>query len=236
MTDEKRRVQNFNDFCGVLADAGFSMGGGNAHGIFTAIPVGWDNQQYSDSPVRWFTGDPDTDPWEWHRRVLSERGDIAYAKVFFGISGYITKEWYPYFYAVRRGFSLEEEYRRGTVAAASKRIYDTLNAYGMLGVHELKQFGGFGRDENSAFERALIELQMKMAITACGQKQKQDKHGKPYGWHATVFCTPEDFWAARGLTLEETDPIKAEHKILKQIYRINPEAEEKNALKFIRGR
>ncbi len=231
-----KAVLNFNDFCGVLTNAGFSMGGGNAHGIFTAIPVGWDNQQFSDSPVRWFTGNPDTDPWEWHRRVLSERGDIAYAKVFFGASGYITKEWYPYFYAVRRALSLDEEYRRGTVAAVSKRIYDTITAYGMLGVHELKQLGGFGRDENSAFERALIELQMKMTITACGQKQKQDKRGKPYGWHATVFCTPEDFWSARGLTLEELDPVEAENKVLEQIYRINPEADEKNALKFIRGR
>jgi len=229
-------VQNFNDFCGVLTDAGFSMGGGNSHGIFTAIPVGWENQQFTDSPVRWFTGNPDTDPWEWHRRVFSERNDIAYGKVFFGAGGYITKEWYPYFYAVRRGLLLDEEYRRGTVAAVSKRILDTISAYGMLAVHELKQFGGFGRDETSAFERALIELQMKIALTVCGQKQKQDKHGKPYGWPATVFCTPEDFWAARGLTLTGIDPVEAENKILKQIYRLNSEADEKNASKFIRGR
>jgi len=229
-------VQNYNDFCGVLTDAGFSMSGGNAHGIFTAIPVSWENQQFSESPIRWHTENPETDPWEWRMRVLSERSDIAYAKVFFGIGGFITKEWYPFFYAVRKGISFQDEYRQGTMTNAAKRIYDTISAYGMLAVHELKQFGGFGRDENSAFERALVELQMKMVITACGQKQKQDKHGKPFGWHVTVFCTPEDFWVSRGLTLKKIDPVEAENRILEQIYRINPEAGEKNALKFIRGR
>jgi len=231
-----KQVLNFHDFCDVLTDAGFSMGGGNAHGIFTAIPISWENQKFSDSPVRWFTGKPDTDPWEWHRRVFTERNDIAYGKVFFGASGYITKEWYPYFYAVRRGLSFGEEYRHGTVTNAAKRIYDTISAYGMLAVHELKQFGGFGSDERPAFERALIELQMSMAITACGQKQKQDKHGKPYGWPATVFCTPEDFWAARGMIINEADPAIAEEMILRQVYHLNPEADEKNTLKFIRGR
>ena len=42
-------------------------------------------------------------------RVLEEREDIAYSKVFFRTSGYITREWYPYFYAVRRkGESFQE--------------------------------------------------------------------------------------------------------------------------------
>ena len=45
-------------------------------------------------------------------RVLEERTDIAYSKVFFKTSGFITREWYPYFYAVRRnGESFEEVYR-----------------------------------------------------------------------------------------------------------------------------
>ncbi|HOP11273.1 MAG TPA: hypothetical protein PK629_07265 [Oscillospiraceae bacterium] len=229
-------VCNFGDFCEVLTESGFSMSGGNAHGIFTAIPVGWENQQFSDSPIRWHTGKPDTDPWEWRMRVLAERNDVAYAKMFFGVGGFITKEWYPYFYAMRRSLSFGEEYRRGTVTNAAKRIYDTINAYGLLAVHEIKRFGGFGRDEKSTFERALIELQMQMAITACGQKQRQTKNNKPYGWPVTVFCTPEDFWAARGMTLADMDPVISEEKILEQIYHINPDAEKNNALKFIRGR
>ncbi len=53
--------------------------------------------------IAWHTEDPETDPWEWRIRVLDEYTDIAYGKLFFRKSGYITKEWYPYFLAVRRG-------------------------------------------------------------------------------------------------------------------------------------
>lgn len=104
-------IRNFADFCKELSECGFSMGGGNAKGIYAVVSYDWKEQEFSDSPVKWHTGDPETDPWEWRMRVLEERNDIAYAKVFFKTSGFITKEWYPYFYAVRRnGDTFEEAY------------------------------------------------------------------------------------------------------------------------------
>lgn len=96
------------------------------------------------SPVRWHTGDPETDPWEWRMRVLEERDDIAYAKLFFRTSGYIAYSLYPLFYAVRRrGEPMEEAYSRGTVGSAAKRIYDILSASGGVPLHDLKLLGGF---------------------------------------------------------------------------------------------
>ena len=87
-------IRNYSDFCEELLKCGFSMGGGNARGIYALISFDWKNVP-PDSPIVWHTGDPETDPWEWRMRVLQERDDIAYGKVFFGASGYITKEWYP---------------------------------------------------------------------------------------------------------------------------------------------
>jgi hypothetical protein len=95
-------ILGYNDFVNSLLDAGFSMGGGNSEGIFSVVSWSWNEAPPYDTPVRWHTGDPETDPWEWRIRVLDERDDIAYAKLFFKKSGYITKEWYPYFLAVRR--------------------------------------------------------------------------------------------------------------------------------------
>ncbi len=43
-------------------------------------------------PVKWHCGDQEVDPWEWRMRVLEERTDIAYSKVFRGTSGFITVE------------------------------------------------------------------------------------------------------------------------------------------------
>ena len=153
---------------------------------------------------------PETDPWEWRMRVLEERDDVAYAKLFFRTSGYIAWPLYPLFYAVRRrGESLEEAYRRGTVSGAAKRIYDVLAASGGVALHDLKLLGRFSKGEKSPFDRALTDLQSRMFITVCGREQKRDKNGRAYGWSSTVFTTVEDFWAVRGRSLGEEDPERA---------------------------
>ena len=76
-------ILGYNDFVNSLLDAGFSMGGGNSEGIFSVVSWSWNEAPPYDTPVRWHTGDPETDPWEWRIRVLDERDDIAYAKLFF---------------------------------------------------------------------------------------------------------------------------------------------------------
>ena len=55
-------ICSFSDFCNVLLDSGFTLGGGNDKGIYTVIPNGWGEQPSIDSPIRWHTGDPETDP------------------------------------------------------------------------------------------------------------------------------------------------------------------------------
>lgn len=40
------------------------------------ISWNWNETPSYDTPVRWHTGDPETDPWEWRIRVLDERDDI----------------------------------------------------------------------------------------------------------------------------------------------------------------
>lgn len=228
-------IHKFSDFCKELSKCGFSMGGGNAKGIYAVIPYDWKEQENIDSPVKWHTGDPDTDPWEWRMRVLEERDDIAYAKVFFKTSGFITKEWYPYFYAVRRkGETFEEAYDNGTVSQMAKQIYEVISC-GEVAFHDIKKLLGFSREDNARFERAMVELQMRMFITMCGRAQKRNKYGEAYGWNSTVFITVEDFWEKRGMILPDLDQEESYDKISEQIIRLNPEAEKKKIDKFIRG-
>ena len=150
------------------------MGGGNAKGIFALIPYGWEEQEFIDSSVKWHTGDPETDPWEWRMRVLEERDDIAYSKLFFRTSGYIMREWYPYFYAVRRnGESFEEAYESGTVSFIAKRIYDIVSS-GEVALHDIKRIGGFRKEDNSQFDRALVELQTRIFIPFLRQSAEKE--------------------------------------------------------------
>ena len=226
-------VQNYEEFCAELLKSGFSLGGGNDKGIYAIVPFDW-KQAPSGTPVRWHTGEPDTDPWEWRMRVLDERSDIAYAKVFFRSSGYITKEWYPYFIAVRRkGSSFEQAWQDGLVSDTARRIYEAVSDNERVPMHEIKELAGLHSEPTAHIEKALTELQMGMFLTISGRTQKLNKFGEPYGWNSTVFCTPEVFWQTD--VFPEITPEEAAEKIKTRVLELNPAAEERKIKKFIYG-
>lgn len=224
-------VASFSDFCEELIKCGFSMGGGNAKGIFAIIPFDW-KSSIPGCPIEWHTGNPETDPWEWRMRVLEERDDIAYGKVFFGTSGYITKEWYPLFLAARRqGMVFDEWYDEGKISLLEKNIYEAISENKRVALHDLKRMCGITKETSSKFDRALTNLQKNLFITMCGRMQKVNKSGEGYGWNSTVFCTVEEFWGedlSADISFEE-----AYRKIQERILELNPEAEEKVIRKFI---
>lgn len=234
---QRKQIKNYQDFVDELLAVGFSMGGGNSEKVYAVVPWNWEQTPPYKTPVCWHTGDPETDPWEWRMRVLDERGDIAYAKMFFKKSGYITKVWYPHFLAVRRhGLTFEEQYEDGLISHEAKRIYTLILEYGTLPLHAIKLLAGFGKEEKSAFDRALVELQMKLYITMCGRQQKLSKKGEEYGWSSTVFCTTERFFGDSVFeAAAKLEAKMASEELTEQIYRINPEADPKKVKKFILG-
>lgn len=169
-------------------------------------------------------------------RVLEERDDIAYAKLFFSTSGYITKDWYPYFYSLRRkGESFEDAFYSGTINQTAKHIYEIISQNGVIPLHEIKQLGGFTKEDNSKFERAIVELQMRMFITISGRQQKINKYGEGYGWNSTVLTTVENFWDERNFQIPDVDEQESVIKITNQILKLNPNADMKKINKFIKG-
>jgi hypothetical protein len=232
------KLNNFCDFIKIMLASGFSIGGGNDEGIFAIVDYDWLNVP-PGSPIIWHTGDPETDPWEWRIRVLSERGDIAYAKCFFKKSGYITQEYYPYFLALRRsGLELEDEYADGLISYNAKRIYDVVREHEELPLHEIKSLGGFGRDEKSKFDSALTELQMRLYLTICGTRRRINANGEEYGWETTIFCTTERFWAQTEVfaCAEKLGEKDAYSIIREQVLKLNPGANESVIHKFAYGR
>ncbi|MCL2299882.1 MAG: hypothetical protein FWC27_07020 [Firmicutes bacterium] len=229
-------IRNYDDFIRELLAAGFSQFGLGKDSVASLFPYSWCAQP-GDCPVQWFCGDPDRDPWDWRERVIAERDDVAYSKVFFKKHGFITREWYPYFLAARRrGREFAEAYADGLYSRAALRIHDCLQQNGALPVHDIKPMAGFTREEKSAFERALAELEMGLYITVCGHAQKISRAGESYGWASDVYCLAEEFWPEEvfqraGVLTEE----EAAEKIEKQVYRINPGVQAKAVQKFIYG-
>ena len=230
-----RCIQNYDDFLTELLDCGFTLAGGSDKGVFSLLPWAWDEQPPYPTPVKWHTDDPVTDPWQWRIRVLTQRDDIAYAKVFCRVAGYITRRWYPFFLAVRRqGRSFDDFYQDGLMSQAAKRIYTLVAQNGPMALHAIKEQGGFTRDEKSAFDRSIVDLQMAMFLTICGQTQKTDRFGKPYGWNSTVLCTTEQFFdEAVFLQAQRLSAIEAREAICGQIHKLNPNATPKAIERFL---
>jgi len=230
-------IRCYDDFVEALLSAGFSMGGGSADGIYSIIDWVWNEAPPYETPIAWHTGNPETDPWEWRMRVLGERDEIAYAKLFFKKSGFITKQWYPYFLSARRGgLTFDEAYDDGTVSNYAKRIYEAVAENGALATHNIKQVAGFSRDEKTNFDKALTELQMKMYLTMCGKQYKSIKAEINNCWASTVMTTTESFFGST--VFEEADAIPSEaafERIKEQILKLNPSADEKKISKFILG-
>jgi hypothetical protein len=218
-------IRNFNDFIEALLEAGFTPLSGED--VFSL------SARYSEN-IRWHTEDPDTDPWEWRMRVLEERNDIAYGKFFFRKGGLITRRWYPYFVAARRGgMTFSDAYSDGTIGYTEKRIYEVLSTEGRVPLHLIKRLSGFSREDASRFDRALIELQMRMYVTICGRQYKNDAGT---GWSSTVLCTVENFFG--GEVIEQADEIdrdEAVEELMRRIFKLNPNADRKKAQKLILG-
>jgi len=225
-----KEIRKFEDFLENMYLCGLSVGGENNEGIFSLCDTFADN-------ISWHTNDAETDPWEWRMRVLNECTDIAYGKFFFKKSGYITKEWYPYFYRVRRGKKeLDEEFEDGKISLYAKRIYELVQEHKEIPLHLIKQFGGFTKDDKTKFDNAITELQMKFYITMCGRARKISKMGDEFGWSSTVFCLVEDFFDKDELKLAENMSFEeAYHKIEERVYQLNPEADAKKVKKIILG-
>ena len=231
-------IRNYDDFVRELLQSGFSQFGGQKDTVFSVLPA-WDDHP-PDSRIRWFSGDPDRDPWEWRMRVFAH-SDIAYAKVFFRKSGFITQAWYPYFLAVRRpyGRSFGEAYADGLMSGYARRIHDTLRLSGPLPAHELRGAAGFGKEkgEKSAYEHAVVELQMGLYVTLCGQAQKLDRRGEAYGWASNMLCLAEEFWPDEVFAqAAEMEPDEAREAIAAQARRLNLDVDKKKLSKFIDGR
>jgi hypothetical protein len=236
-------IRNYSDFISELLKAGFSGAvGGNDEGVFGLFKYGWNNTP-DDCPLHWHTDDPETDPWLWRMRVLDERSDIAYSKLFFKKAGYITKEWYPYFLSARRGTvgahsvrPFKDDYASGTISHFAKRIFDVVSEHDYVPLDEIKRLAGFGREDKSKFDAALNELQMKLYITMCGKQMKLSQKGEEYGWASTMFCTTELFWGEEIFEkAANIDTDDAAERITEQVYKLNPAANPKKIVKFIRG-
>ncbi|MBN2794651.1 MAG: hypothetical protein JXR88_04540 [Clostridia bacterium] len=219
------KIKGFNDFIVEIHKIGFCFSGNNGEGIFSL-------EDYYVNEIEFHTGDLALDPWQWRHRAVEEHEDIFYGKVFMNKSGWITKSWMLDLIHVRRkGMTAEALYDEGLMSVLDKSVYDYIEIHKRASFVEIQSH--FGKENKSKVEKSLLNLQMNLLISMCGETRKISKEGLPYGWPVTVFCTVDSKFEA--YTRVDEDEIEDSYKKLRaQILSLNPEATEKKISKFLK--
>ena len=180
------------------------------------------------APDAWWTGDPETDPWEW-RKAIASGGRIAYGKFFGRKAGFISKEWFPAFANYRRdGYDFDARWDDELASIRSKKIMDLFmeeNLDRELFAADIKQEAGFGREKN--FDGEITNLQMQTYLCIGGFRRKTNKAGNEYGWGVAVYCTPEHLWGYEHVASAYSEaPSESAAKLSAHLRELFPQAED----------
>jgi len=174
---------SYAEECGVMVFAGkFIKGFPNLYELTT--------------PSQWYTGNPETDPWQWRDRAAAEKR-LAFGNILGGRKGFIAPRLYPLFYsACRPDGGMEDRWRRGLV---KKIVYDVYRLFEdglILDTAEIRRRMNVRKSEGaSAVDGAVVTLQKEFYITVCGNRRKVSFDGTEYGWPANTYQLVDD-WAA----------------------------------------
>ena len=131
-------------------------------------------------------------PWMW-RDEIAETKEAVYGKFFHGKTGYIAAEWLAHFANYRRnGYDCDAAYEDGLMRYSDKKLFDILADHGSLSAPELKKKAGVESKKTSAFDSAIMRLQMKAYIVPCSFYFPVDEDGnKKYSYGVTSYDLPE---------------------------------------------
>lgn len=192
----------------------------------------------------WWTGNPETDPWEW-RQILASDPYIAYGKFFNRSAGFVSKDYFPAFANYRRnGYDFDSLFEDELASYRSKKIMDVFElndeAVGRsLLSPEVKALAGFGKRANGSageknFEGCLAGLQMQTYLILSDFRQRKNKKGIAYGWHIAVVETPETKWGRSFVTSGyKEEPVESWTRIVSRIKQFFPDAQDDQIKKIL---
>jgi hypothetical protein len=123
---------------------------------------------------------------------------------------------------------------RGSLSHMTKRVYAVMRERSDVPAHELRALVGAGKEDKSAYNAALFDLQTRLFITISGGRQKTASTGEAFGWVSTSFSTTEAFWGAAVFDeARELGVNEAVNAITRRVRELNPAAEAKKINKFI---
>ena len=188
-------IRTYEEFVSLLNEKGFMLFSGDGYLSLADVTA----------PEAWHTGGP-LDPWGWKDRLAQAR-DGAYAHMFAGRGGFVSRKWYPLFY-VAYWEDLDESYALGLAPRLALDMWRLFDERPVWGRHELRRALSGRFAKKAEFERALRLLERTMQITISGQVQPLSANGMPMGWQAMEYARV-DMYLADWLSDAEPDAATA---------------------------
>ncbi len=188
------------------------------------------------SPLFWWSGDPEQDPWLW-REIIARSGKVAYGKFFNRKTGFISREWLPAFVNYRRdGYDFDALWDDEKASFREKKIMDLFETEDELYSFEIRKKAGFGKDGDKNFEGVITSLQMKgYLVVRDFRKRRRKKDGREYGWPISVYSTTERFIGKDAICESyREDPETTKSRIFARIKEGYPWAKEKEIEKVMK--
>lgn len=192
----------------------------------------------------WWTGNRDTDPWEWREVVAAEHA-IAYGKFFDGRAGFISPEWLPRFANARRnGWDFDGKWQNGDASHRERAIMehfvdpesDDVPAFTGASIlsTDLKRLSGFGKGGEKNYPGILTSLQMQLYLMIGGFKRRTNRRGGEFGMPVSVIMTPESIWGYDAVTAAYGEsPAESWRQIYAHVQALFPEAGEPDIVRLI---
>ncbi len=187
------------------------------------------------SPLFWWTGDPEHDPWEW-RELIARSGEAVYGKFIGQKAVFISRQWFPVFANYRRdGYDFDARWDDELANIRHKKIMDCFEERDEWIGAELKRRAGFGKDGEKNFSGMITELQMQSYLVIKDFRRKVNKRGGEYGMPVCVYSRPEDIWGYDMVTAAyKEDPRVSGERLEAHLSSLWPEMTDKQLKKILR--
>lgn len=226
--DDPYRIRSWQELINWVNEVGFLP-------LFKSEIDGFSAEEHV-SPLFWWTGDPEQDPWVW-RELIAKSGQVAYGKFFNRKAGFISKEWFPYFANYRRdGYDFDARWEDELASLRSKKLMDPFEDHEELPSSELKKLAGYGKNGEKNFDGEVCSLQMQTYLVIKEFRRKKNKRGEEYGMAASVYCRPEQLWGREAIvSAYEEEPQVSGERIFARIKKHFPNASEERIRRIMKG-
>jgi hypothetical protein len=234
--DNPYRIRSWRELINWINEVGFLP-------LFANEVPGFSAEEHV-SPLYWWSGDPEQDPWAW-REIIARSCRAAYGKFFAGKAGFISLRWLPFFANYRReGYDFDSRWEDGKASRREKNIMDLLTDRDGDGdviwtrkellSTEIKKKAGFGKGGEKNFPGITTGLMMKMYLVTADFHRRVNKKGDEDGMAVSVLLPPEALWGYDAVSAAYSEaPRESWERIVNRINELYPGADETEIIRLI---